>query len=135
MSETARSLSLLMAVLIVASLGCSSSDSGPKGSPQTVKACEDTVDAIAKVGARCGSTYEATKAEVEKAAGGGCNNVQQIRDEASLRSTCLPWLATATCAQFSTSLDPSCKSQLLKSFGSLPPGDSHLKSFSGSLDE
>jgi hypothetical protein len=115
--------------------GCSSSDSGPKGSPQTVKACEDTLDAIAKAGVRCGSTYEAMKAEFDKASG-GCGNIQKVRDEASLRSTCFPSLLTISCTNLlAGAVDASCQGQLLKSLGAVPPGDSHLKSLSAAIDE
>jgi hypothetical protein len=44
---------------------------------------------------------------------GSCDSVQKVRDEASLRSQCLPSLDTISCADFAAAkLDPSCLSQL-----------------------
>lgn len=80
--------------------------------------CADTADAFAKAAQRCGSDYQASY-NAFVGSFGGCDKVVSIRDEASLRGTCLPSFSTITCADLTNAaIDATCKGQLLttKSF-------------------
>jgi hypothetical protein len=105
--------SALLAMLVA---GCGSDNQAPAPSGP-VKACQDMAYAVAKAAQRaCGQDYQANyDAFVQTAANGSCQNIISVRDEAGLRSVCLPWLSTATCAQLAaTTLFPAeCKTQLL----------------------
>lgn len=92
-------------------VGCSSTNSSNGNAAQS---CRDTVDALAKAFERCGTPYAtASEAIVKSAANGDCNNVNAIRDEASLRQVCLPSLTTLQCSALTAgNLDASCRSQL-----------------------
>lgn len=95
--------------------GCSSTSSGGKTGPE--KACEDVADAFASAARRCGLDYKVNyDAFVANAAQGSCSNVVQIRDEPSLRSSCLPFIQGLTCDQLNDpnlTLPDSCSQQLL----------------------
>lgn len=99
--------------------GCSSTTSGGTGSGgaansnKPTQACLDTAEALARAAERCGGTY---KTEYDTAVKGlDCTNVVQVRDETSLRGTCIPSLGQVACEDLlSGKIDASCKSQLLR---------------------
>ena len=97
------------------SAGCGSSDSGPVG-PE--KSCLDVADAIAKAAVRCnlGTDQDALDGFIQGATNGaGCKAIIKIRDESSLRSTCIPSLSTISCTDLqAATLDASCRGQLLR---------------------
>lgn len=102
-------------VTVVINLGCSSGGGGGgNASADPVQACMDTADAIAKAEMRCGLPFvEARAASIQVAAKGDCGNILQVRDEAALRSICIPSLASITCLDLAAgNLDPSCSGQL-----------------------
>ena len=121
-------LASLAALLVSLTAACSSTTSG-KGSTSTETAtqtCADTADAFAKAAQRCGSDYQASY-NAFVGSFGGCDKVVSIRDEASLRGTCLPSFSTISCADLTNAaIDATCKGQLLttKSFDApiLPEG-------------
>lgn len=102
MKRLAVTMVLLGALL---SSGCGTSDEE--------KACEDVAQAVADAAERCQpGAGAATRAEFERQLG-GCGEIDSIRDEDSLYSTCLPSLETIECsALMSGNLDPSCLDQL-----------------------
>ena len=107
-----------LAILLLAG-ACSSSSSDdtqpPPSSPAVAKACADTEEAFLQAAVRCGANYDATKAEFEKDIGGGCANIIGIRDEATLRSTCLPAYAKISCPDLTAGrLDPTCQHQFVR---------------------
>ena len=126
--------SLLRSILLGAGLalaGCNSVDEGgtvtPDGgaasNPAAEKACLDTADAVAKASQRCGCTVDAGAANcdyktnydsfIKNAVGGNCANTRRVRDETSLRSKCLPSLATVSCPDFlAKRIDATCIDQL-----------------------
>lgn len=103
-----------------------STDTGSGGGSgaSPLQACLDMVEALAKAAERCGQPYQQSYDEaVQAIANGDCKNIIQVRDEASLRSTCIPSLAQVTCSQLQTGmLDASCKSQLFRPAGAAPEG-------------
>lgn len=98
---------LSLGLVFVAFAACDST-TGPE------QACLDTADAVAKAGARCGQDYETNRrAFIQVAAGGDCENIVAVRDEASLRGACFESLEKASCDDLVNSkLDPSCRGQL-----------------------
>ena len=110
-----RGLSLAVVALFIG--GCSEDSSSSRATTGPQKACEDTANAFAAAAQRaCGQSFQANyDAFVQSAANGSCANILQVRDEASLRSVCLPWLSTATCTELSdaTAMPAECKGQLL----------------------
>jgi hypothetical protein len=102
-----------MSFLLLSLAACSSSSSSSASA--TRQACLDTADAVAKAAVRCGAGgYQANyNAFVKAAANGDCGNVTAVRDEASLRATCIPSFSTISCADLAAgNLDPTCKAQL-----------------------
>jgi hypothetical protein len=99
---------------VLALSACSSWDTGspPGNGPEL--ACLDTIEAFARAAERCGDEYALTyDALLARNANGDCKNVRSIRDEAALRTTCLPFLKTQSCVDFRNGkLDPSCAAQL-----------------------
>jgi len=86
------------------------------GATAAGKACLDTADAFAKAQVRCGATdYAAAKAAVIRdLANGDCESVT-IRNEAELRSGCLPALATVSCANLANQqFPPACAGQIVR---------------------
>jgi hypothetical protein len=76
------------------------------------QACLDVADAIGKAAQRCGQDYQANFDAFETQLG-GCDNAAGVRDEATLRSTCLPSLGTVTCADITAGrIDDSCRAQI-----------------------
>ncbi|WP_394839235.1 hypothetical protein LVJ94_20325 [Pendulispora rubella] len=69
--------------------------------------CLDFADALAKASARCGwATYEDEYAGQKRL----CPLVSKIRDESSLRQTCIPSLETISCEDLrANKTDPSCQ--------------------------
>jgi hypothetical protein len=108
-----RTILAALATVAASWLACGSSStnlaiSGP------AQACIDTASAIATTAQRCGADYQQNyDAAVNAIAGGDCNTVTAVRDEAALRGTCLPSLGTISCTDFqAVRLDASCASQL-----------------------
>lgn len=110
-----------IAVIGGLSVACSSTTTGSgtdggAGAAATgpEKACLDTIEALARAGERCGGDYKANyDAGLQSAAGGDCKKVIGVRDEASLRGTCIPSLKTAPCADLTAGkVDASCGKQL-----------------------
>lgn len=86
------------------------------GSTPAGKACLDTADAFAKAQVRCGATdYAAARAAVIRdLANGDCESVT-IRNEAELRTGCLPALATLSCANLTNQqFPPACAGQIVR---------------------
>src|SRR5262245_34410450 len=82
--------------------GGGSSAGGSSGaSDGPTQACLDTADAVAKAAQRCGQDYKANyDAFIQTGAGGQCSNIVQIRDEPTLRNTCLPSMIKIPCPDF-----------------------------------
>jgi hypothetical protein len=108
-------------LLLISLAACSSSTPGSSRSPSE-QACIDTADAVAKAAQRCGQDYKRNYDEfIRVAAAGNCANIVQVRDEASLRSTCLPSMTTIACEDLSAGkIDDACKGQLLRRQGYMP---------------
>jgi hypothetical protein len=99
-------------VFSVAACGGSSATGDGSGSSTPQKACTDTADGVAKAAQRCGQDYQ-TNYDAFVQALGGCDNVIAVRDEGSLRGTCLPSLQAISCADLlAGNLDASCRQQL-----------------------
>ena len=109
---------VVLAVLVQA---CGGQDSGAASRPShlSAQACLDMANAVAVAAERaCGQDYQTNyDGFVQSAANGNCQNIIQVRDESSLRSECMPWLAAATCAELSdpAAFPAACKDQLLHS--------------------
>jgi hypothetical protein len=99
----------------VGAVACSSSTTGSGATSGPQQASLDTADAVAKAAARCGQDYNANyNAFIANAAKGNCANVTQIRDEVSLRKTCIPSLSAVACADLlALHIDATCGSQLV----------------------
>jgi hypothetical protein len=94
-----------------------SADSGADGSlSRAGQACLDTANAFAAAAMRCGGDAVAEKkAFIRDLANGDCDSVA-IRDEAQLRSGCIPSFATISCdALTNQRFDPTCAEQLIRS--------------------
>jgi hypothetical protein len=99
------------------------SEAASASSPGPVQDCLDMGAAVAQRAVQCNDscgdgapcTYQMEyDLFVANAAGGSCNNIKTIRDETSLRDTCIPSLKTISCADLErANLDPSCQRQLL----------------------
>lgn len=92
-------------VVVTWVVGCGASDEE--------KACEDLSEAVGNAAERCQpGAGAATRAELERQLG-GCDNIDNIRDEDSLYATCIPSLETIECSDLTSgNLDPSCLDQL-----------------------
>lgn len=115
MAVAARLIACGLALPVLAVLAsCSSWDTGSASGYEAERACLDTLEAFARAEERCGAEYETAYDDLlAKNANGDCKNVRTIRDEASLRKTCIPFLKTQTCADLENGvLDPSCAAQL-----------------------
>jgi hypothetical protein len=125
-----RSASALVAIAL--GVACSSTTTSTAVSGPT-KACNDTADAVAKAAQRCGSDYQSNYNAFVNAVG-TCEKIVQIRDETSLRSTCLPSLSTISCTDLMAgNLDASCKGQLLKSMSVETPATPVVGAGSGDV--
>lgn len=96
---------------------CGSYDTGSGEDNPSEHACLDVIDAFARTAERCGGDY-ATEHDrlVQRDAKGDCKNVRSIRDENALRSTCIPFVKSQPCHDFTAGvLDPSCAEQLQRS--------------------
>jgi hypothetical protein len=92
---------------------CGSYDTG-SGNDDAQQACIDVIDAFARTAERCGGDY-ATEHDrlIKRDAAGDCTNVRTIRDESALRSTCIPFVMSQPCDDFTNGkLDPACAEQL-----------------------
>lgn len=99
---------------LAAVAGCSSWDTGSPAGDEGEKACIDTVEAQARAAERCGDDYLASRdLFLRRDANGDCKNIRSVRDEVSLRNTCLPFFASVTCEdRTSGKSDPTCARQL-----------------------
>lgn len=90
-----------------------SADGGVSAAGQ---ACLDTADAFAAAAMRCGGDPVAEKkAFITDLANGDCNSVS-IRNEAELRSGCIPSFSTISCTDLTQQrFAPSCAEQLIRS--------------------
>lgn len=79
------------------------------------QACLDMAQAYARVGERCGDTFEGAGTKfVNTLAGGDCNTVS-IRNEAELRNQCIPSFASLSCTEYVNGrFAPSCAGQIIK---------------------
>ncbi|MDB5218549.1 MAG: hypothetical protein JWO86_6476 [Myxococcaceae bacterium] len=96
---------------------CGSYDTGIVGENAPEHACLDVIDAFARTAERCGADY-ATEHDrlVQRDAAGDCKNVRSIRDERTLRGTCIPFVKSQSCSDFTNGkLDPTCAEQLQRS--------------------
>jgi len=92
-------------------------DSGADGSVTAAgQACLDTADAYAAAAMRCGGDPVAEKKSfINNLANGDCNAVA-IRDEAQLRSGCIPSFSTISCDDLTNQrFDPTCAEQIIRS--------------------
>ena len=93
-------------------------DSGADGGGVTTagQACLDTADAYAAAAMRCGGDQVAERtAFINDLANGDCNSVS-IRNEAELRSGCIPSFSTIGCADLKNQrFAPSCAEQIIRS--------------------
>ena len=96
-----------------ASSGGSSSDAGTTTAGQ---ACLDTAAAYATAAKRCGGDYDAERtAFIADLANGDCNAVT-IRNEAELRSQCIPSFGGISCADLKEQrFVPGCAEQIVRS--------------------
>ena len=103
---------LLGTLATLSACGSYNTGSGNDNAPE--QACLDVIDAFSRTAERCGGDY-ATEHDllVKRDANGDCKNVRSIRDESALRSTCIPFVTSQSCADFMNGkLDPSCAAQL-----------------------
>jgi hypothetical protein len=101
-------LSASLLFVCFASLAC--------GTSEAEQACLDTADAVGKAAQRCGLDYEANRtAFIQTGAGGDCANIDEIRDEGSLRGACFSSMGTVSCDDLKAGkLDASCSKQLIR---------------------
>ena len=93
---------------------CGSYDTGSGNDNAPEQACLDVIAAFSHTAERCGGDY-ATEHDllVKRDANGDCKNVRSIRDEAALRTTCIPFVTSQPCADFTSGkIDPTCAQQL-----------------------
>lgn len=92
-------------------------DSGADGGVSAAgQACLDTADAYAAAAMRCGGDPVAErKAFINDLANGDCDSVS-IRNEAELRSGCIPSFTTIGCDDLKNQrFAPSCAEQIIRS--------------------
>ncbi len=79
------------------------------------QACLDTATAFATAAQACGGNYDAERAAfIRDLANGDCNDVS-IRNEAELRSQCIPSFATISCADLMNQrFVPGCAEQIIR---------------------
>ena len=96
---------------------CSSWNTGSDKGNGAELACLDTIEAFARANERCGAEYKLTyDVLLMSNASGDCKNVRSIRDENALRSTCIPFVKSQSCHDFTAGvLDPTCTEQLQRS--------------------
>jgi hypothetical protein len=107
-----RVVPLVLAPTLV--LACGSYDTGSGNDSAAEQACLDVIAAFAHAAERCGSDY-ATEHDrlIKRDANGDCKNVRTIRDEAALRSTCIPFVTSQPCKDFTNGkVDETCAQQL-----------------------
>ncbi len=91
-------------------------DSGADGNTTAGQACLDEADAYSAAAARCGGNQAAEKkAFINDLANGDCNSVS-IRNEAELRSGCIPSFSTISCDDLTNMrFAPECAEQIIRS--------------------
>jgi len=107
-------LAVVGPTLAIVPTACGSYDTGSGNDNDAEQACLDVIAAFAHAAERCGADY-ATEHDrlVKRDAAGDCKNVRTIRDESALRSTCIPFVTSQPCADFTNGkLDPMCAEQL-----------------------
>jgi hypothetical protein len=107
-------LALALALAALAASSCSSWDTGSDIGDGPRLACIDTIEAFARTAERCGADYKTSyDLFLRRDAAGDCRNVRSIRDEATLRSQCIPFVESLSCSDLgSGKSDPSCAKQL-----------------------
>lgn len=90
-------------------------DGGEGGTTTAGIACLDTATAYATAAKRCGGDYDAERAAfIRDLANGDCNAVS-IRNEAELRSQCIPSFSTISCADLTNQrFAPGCAEQIIR---------------------
>lgn len=116
-----RAVARVVAVVVAPALAialalaaCGSYDTGSGNDNDAEQACLDVIAAFARTAERCGGDY-ATEQDrlVKRDAAGDCKNVRAIRDENALRNTCIPFVTSQPCNDFTNGkLDPTCAEQL-----------------------
>jgi hypothetical protein len=124
---TVRAALLFVLVIVIASAGCSSWDTGTTNDRRPELACLDTCEGFARAAERCKLEYKRAYDDILKVVSNGdCKNISGVRDEASLRKVCIPSLTTETCNRIEEAaaafamgngaeLDPTCSTQLQRS--------------------
>jgi hypothetical protein len=94
----------------------SATDGGEAGTTTAGIACQDMATAFATAAQRCGGDYNAERtAFISNLANGDCNSVS-IRNEAELRSGCIPSFSVIACdALTNQRFDPTCAEQIIRS--------------------
>ena len=109
-----RRAAITLATALFACSACGSYNTGSGNDDAPEQACLDVIDAFSRTAERCGGDYATEHdALVKRDANGDCKNVRSIRDEAALRGTCIPFVMSQSCDDFTAGkLDPSCAEQL-----------------------
>lgn len=109
-------------LLLAGACACSSWNTGSGTEDDAERACAATIEAYARASERCGADYKTSyDALLSENAAGDCKNVRTIRDEPSLRETCIPFVESLTCKELADGkTDPSCSRQLQRT-ASLTP--------------
>ena len=104
-------------VVTFACAACGSYDTGSGEDNPSEHACLDVIDAFARTAERCGGDYATERDRlIQRDAKGDCKNVRSIRDESALRITCIPFVKSQPCQDFTAGkLAPSCAEQLQRS--------------------
>jgi len=91
-------------------------DNGADANTTAGQACLDEADAYSAAAARCGGNQAAEKqAFINDLANGDCNSVS-IRNEAELRSGCIPSFSTISCDDLTNMrFVPECAEQIIRS--------------------
>ena len=98
------------------SSGGGATDAGGDANTAAGQACLDEADAYSAAAARCGGDQAAErKAFINDLANGDCNSVS-IRNEAELRSGCIPSFSTISCDDLTNMrFVPACAEQIIRS--------------------
>lgn len=107
-------LAVALATVGASAASCSSWDTGSDSGEGPQKACDDTIEAFARTAERCGQDYQTVHdALVKRDAAGDCKNVSSIRDEVSLRTLCIPFAQSVSCADLTAGkTELACARQL-----------------------
>ena len=123
MTRTAALKALGVSLAFVAFVAsCSSWDTGSDNGDGPRQACVDTVEALARTAERCGQDYMTSyDAFLKRDANGDCKNVSSIRDEATLRGRCIPFVQSVSCADIAAGkTELACAKQLQRTASFTP---------------